>query len=618
MSYTKEIESLIKFLKNNKTLEFNDSEELNKLLIKIDKKLRTKYGLVWEEDLEEKVVSNLDENFVVLNKEDIFSTENIVNGKFTTPVVLLEGDNMHSLQALKTAKKNFDFIYVDPPYNTLNEKGFKYNDKMVDITDEYRHSKWISFMNKRLQTAYQLMSSDGVMFISIDDNELAQLKLLCNNIFGEKNVELMIWRKVSDDSGKLKITRRFRVEHEYIVVCYKDKKNINFRKYSQKRNYKNKYTNPDNDPRGEYKQGIISETESKSNKESKKYYSVKSPISGKITTRQWRVSEAEMLELIADNRIYFGRDGNSVPSLKVFVNEEGLATPTSILEGLGTAKTAGSDIENILGNRQIFSYPKPVDLIKHLLRIQSKDDIKVLDFFAGSGTTAQAVLELNNEDGGTRTVTLCTNNEVQESTTIEFLIDNHYVKPLPLDVKSNSKVYKSWYKEVKDFINSEDFIKISQMDTYKSLGICRLVTQQRCKKVIDGFDEYTGKYSNGFPGSLTYFTCYTVPKKANSLEEYDVNATKQFNAALEYVMIAEETYKMQKLGDSIFKLYSDKKTVIVNMNNIDTEDSYNIIKSNMNTDITLYVTSGLYESLEYSIFKDNLTVIPDAFFRYYE
>ena len=247
------------------------------------------------------------------------------------------------------------------------------------------------------------------MFISIDDNEYAALKLLCDDIFGEKNVETIIWHKVGDDSGRLKVTYRFRREHEYILVCYKNKESVFFNKYLSDRNYKNVYTNPDGDARGAYKQGIISSTEKISRPNGKNYYCVKTP-SGRLVTRQWRFPEDEFKKLDKDGRIYYGKDGASIPSLKVFINEQKETTPTSLLYGFGTAKTAGFELEDIFGDKP-FSYPKPVDLIQHLVRIASKRDHLILDFMAGSGTTGHAVLTLNKEDGGNRRFILCTNNE---------------------------------------------------------------------------------------------------------------------------------------------------------------------------------------------------------------
>lgn len=435
--------------------QHKDDDEVLSAINEVENEINEKkYGLVWEEHSEEVEERMVDEVpiFVEDKDKEITMTDNGYN-------FLLEGDNLHSLHLLeKTHKEKIDVIYIDPPYNTGNED-FIYNDKKIGKDDTFRHSMWLSFMHRRLSIAKKLLRNDGVIFISIDDNEYAQLKNLVDSIFGEDNSETMIWHKVDNDSGKLKITYRFRIEHEYILAVYKDKNNSrHFKKYLKPRNYKNKYTNPDNDPRGEYKQGIISDTEEKSNENSENYYSVTTP-GGRVVTRKWRVSKAEFDALNADNRIYYGKDGNSIPSLKVFINEPGETTPTSILDELGTAKTAGIALNDVFG-KKAFTYPKPVELIKHLFKIASHKDDTILDFFVGSGTTGQAILELNKEDGGNRHFILCTNNEN---------------------------------------------------------GICENVTYQRLKTIITGRRQDGSKYSDGIPADLKYYRTDFIPKKNDNL-----------------------------------------------------------------------------------------------------
>ncbi len=341
----------------------------------------------------------------------------------TTKNLFIEGDNLEVLKLLqKSYAGKIKMIYIDPPYNTGND--FIYNDNFTDPLEAYLqytgakgesgellttntradgrfHSRWLNMMYPRLILARQLLREDGVMFISIDDNEVNHLKLLCDEVFGDGNTEIMIWHKVGDDSGRLKITYRFRREHEYILVVYKDKNSAFFSKYLSDRNYKNEYTNPDNDPRGAYKQGIISHTEAKSKSTGKNYYTVTTP-SGRKFSRQWRVTEKEFNELRGNNRIYFGKTGDSVPSLKVFINEQGETTPISILENLGTAKTAGLALRELFDGKDVFDYPKPVELIFHLIRISTLGKDLILDFFAGSATTAEAVFKANSNDGGER------------------------------------------------------------------------------------------------------------------------------------------------------------------------------------------------------------------------
>lgn len=369
----------------------------------------------------------------------------------TTENVFIEGDNFEVLKVLQESYLGkIKMIYIDPPYNT--GKDFVYRDNRTVSKEDYGeelgvedeeggklfrntdtngrfHSDWLSMMNERLIVARDLLKDDGVIFISIDDNEVNNLRKVCDEIFGENNIEMMIWKKVENDSGKLKITYRFRTEHEYIIVGYKDKKKSFFHKFLAERNYKNTYNNPDNDPRGEYKQGIISTTEEKSVIEGKNYYKVTTP-SGKEFTRQWRCDEEEFNRLVNDNRIYFGKKGDSVPSLKVFINEMGENTPVSVLEGYGTAKTAGLDlIELFKSENKLFDYPKPVPLIRHLIQISSEIDSIILDFFAGSSATAQAVMDLNAEDMGDR----------------KFIMVQ-----IPEETDKDSEAYKAGYKYISD------------------------------------------------------------------------------------------------------------------------------------------------------------------------
>ena len=403
---------------DNKTAQLeNEVARLNKKITKYEaiELKQNRFGLVWL-DVPEAFEDDVENKLPILEEVPKLAINN-KDGKPTH--LLIEGDNYHALTCLNyTHKGKVDVIYIDPPYNTGSD-GFKYKDKRilkeypdgteVPVDHPLRHSYWLSFMKKRLDLVKDLLSERGLIFITIDDNEMAQLKLLCDSIFGENNVEVMIWHKVGDDSGRLKITYRFRREHEYILVCYKQKEKTFFKKFLTDRNYKNEYTNPDNDPRGAYKQGIISNSDIKSNPKGKNYYSITTP-SGRVVMRQWRVNKEEFRKLDKDNRIYYGKAGDSIPSLKVFVGEQKETTPTSILAELGTAKSAGIELEELMGSK-IFNYPKPVSLIKHLLKISSEKDDIVLDFFAGSGTTGQAVSELNNEDKGARQFILITNND---------------------------------------------------------------------------------------------------------------------------------------------------------------------------------------------------------------
>lgn len=440
-----------------------DDEETLKNLSLIEYELtKKKYGLIWEEHLE-KVDEELKTQIPIFKeikeKELVFDNSKKCN-------FLLEGDNLHSLYLLKkTNKGQIDVIYIDPPYNTGKSNEWKYSDKYVDENDTYKHSKWLSFMQRRLEIAKKLLSDNGVIFISIDEHEVAQLSLLCQSIFDDINFDYLIWQKTDsrvDRNTNSKIIHRYKNIHETILICYKDKNNTKFNKMMKLPEWKNKQTNPDNDPRGAWSSGIISYEEGHKNedKSSKYYYSITTP-SGKVYTRHWFVLEEEFKKLVSDNRISFPKNGEGVPRLKTFENEEKDYYMDSILRGVGTSSTAKDELLDIFGDREIFDTPKPTKLIKELIRIASNKNSIILDFFAGSGTTGQSVLELNKEDGGNRQFILCTNNEN---------------------------------------------------------NICQNITYQRLKTVITGKRKDNTNFSDGIKANLKYYKTTYIPK-INTEEE---------------------------------------------------------------------------------------------------
>ena len=244
-----------------------DEETLTNLSMIENELIKKKYGLIWEEH-EERVDKELETKiptFEEVKDKEIVSNP---NDKFN---FLLEGDNLHSLYLLeKTHKGLIDVIYIDPPYNTGKKNEWKYNDSWIDENDGYKHSKWISFMNRRLELASSLLSKNGVIFISIDEHEVSQLSLLCQEIFGETNLDYIIWQKTDskvDRNTNAKIIKRYKNIHETVLVCYKNKDNTEFRKMMKLPEWKNKQTNPDNDPRGAWSSGIISYEEGHKNED---------------------------------------------------------------------------------------------------------------------------------------------------------------------------------------------------------------------------------------------------------------------------------------------------------------------------------------------------------------
>ena len=380
------------------------------------------YGLNFLGKNYAKYISSLDTETILVPDEENNKKEENKNSEN----IYISGDNIDALKHLvKSYTGQIKCIYIDPPYNTGSD-GFVYNDKfnltiekLVDILDineeeakriysmtntkSSSHSAWLTFMYPRLYLARQLLKDDGVIFISIDDFEISQLKLLCDNIFGEEQNDVMIWRKsgVGRD-GKMKNTTTFRKDHEYIIVCFKNIQMLN--KIKELPNFVNEYGNPDDDPRGPYKAGSISNKEEASNPNHPNYYSVVSP-NGRVFTRQFDFSKEEFDKLNSDylvnsngekvSRIYWGKDNNSVPSSKIFINEEREITPYSILLNKGTTTEGSKEATKLFSFDMSEMRPKPTELIKTLIQLSTGDDSIVLDFFSGTSTTAEAVMKLN-------------------------------------------------------------------------------------------------------------------------------------------------------------------------------------------------------------------------------
>lgn len=473
-----------------------------------------KYGLVWEEH-QERVDVELENNIPIFSelKEKKICSDGSLKYNF-----LIEGDNLHSLYLLeKTHRGRIDFIYIDPPYNTGGED-FIYNDKIVNKEDLYKNSKWLSFINKRLTIAHKLLSDDGCMFISIDEHEMAQLMLLCQEKFGDENVEVLVWRK-NGKQGNTKIINRIKNTHEYIIIVYKNKDITKFKKMKIYPSWQST-SNPDNDPRGNWMSGNISKDDSKSRKDSPNYYSVTTP-SGKIVTREWFFPKEEYEKLANDilvnsdgkevSRIYYAADGSGIPRIKRFENEEQEFYFDSIIDLLGTFSDAKDELIDIFGDRDIFDTPKPSKMIKELIRIATKKDSIVLDFFAGSATTAQAVLELNEEDGGNRSFILCTNNEIDENFTIKYLEDNNYINKLERNKNNKIKSNCVEYEKYKEFLNTDTFKEIAKREDYKELGISRRIAYSRIKSIIRGNEGL--KYPNGIKANLKYLFTDWAPRR---------------------------------------------------------------------------------------------------------
>jgi adenine-specific DNA-methyltransferase len=341
------------------------------------------------------------------NEQQTTNTEQqTTNTEQKTPNhILIEGDNLHALTALSfTHEGKIDVIYIDPPYNTGN-KDFKYNDSFVDREDSYRHSKWLSFMKKRLEIAKRLMSEKGVIFISIDDNEQAQLKLLCDEIFYETScIGNVIWQHSVQGKNDAKTIS---LHHNYTLIY--SKSDFQIGKIPRTELHNKAYSNHDNDPKGLWRSGDVRSPNYRENL----CFIINTPLGKKIKppTNGWRWEEKTLKAKIETGEIIFNKDETKIIRKIYLAKQEGRVAE-SIWFGseVGTTREATAFLKEMF-DESPFDTPKPIQLIDRILKIGGSNKSIILDFFAGSGTTLHATMQLNAEDGGSRQCILVTNNE---------------------------------------------------------------------------------------------------------------------------------------------------------------------------------------------------------------
>ena len=376
-----------------------------------------KYGLVWE-DKPEDVEERLREELPVLIED---TGKAIISGEADAPNhILIEGDNLEALTALAyTHEGQIDVIYIDPPYNTGN-KDFVYNDQFVDKEDSYRHSKWLSFMSKRLRIAKRLLSDKGVIFISIDDNEQAQLKLLCDEVFGQdKFVATIPWRK---RTAKSDVPHYLSQDYEWVLCYANEDSTAGIQKETRK------YYETDDFPNRPWRVHDLTK-QTTAIERPNSFFTITNPKNKEEypanPNRTWAITKETFEEYYKQNRIVFPGDYDflkiSKPALRYWKEDDeaktgerfGFTTVSSYInENVGMTQDGTKDITEIFGEKA-FGFPKPLSLIKYILKISNPHfkELIILDFFAGSGTTLHATMQLNAEDGGHRKCILVTNNE---------------------------------------------------------------------------------------------------------------------------------------------------------------------------------------------------------------
>jgi adenine-specific DNA-methyltransferase len=542
--------------KKNKYVEWS-KEDLVKRIEALEK--RKKYGLVWDEErTKEKFEADAEGKLPVLKE---VKAKHIKTDPEKPTHILIEGDNYHALSVLNyTHERAIDLIFIDPPYNLGGD--FMYNDKIIDKEDSYRHSKWLSFMKKRLILARNLLKTTGAIFITIDDNEAAHLKVLCDDIFHQENfIGQICWQKKFSPQND---ATYFSDMHDFILVYAKkaktkksDEVGFNLVGLSRTDEMNQRYSNPDNDPRGDW-----TSSDCTVKTYSKDYdYPIKTP-SGRVVnppgSRCWFTSKTRMQALVEDNRIWFGENGKNVPRVKCFISEvKERITPTTwwTHDEVGHNQEAKQELKQILPDAEnVFDTPKPVRLLKRILELStiSEKPTRVLDFFAGSGTTLQAVLELNELDGGMRQCIIVTNNENRIAT------DVCYPR-----VERTIKGYK--FEGTLDKLIFEEKLTLTKL---KQADIVYARYKQARENNEKLYDELKGEFKNntirlwgiknnvvkkpGTGGNLKYYRTAFIPSTPT-----DKNKELLTKEAVEMLCLRENTFDLVSENETI-KIFSNQ------------------------------------------------------------
>lgn len=463
----------------------------------------------------------------------------------TTENLIIEGDNLHVLKLLVPSYKGkVKCIYIDPPYNTQNE--FIYPDNYATSEIDYllesgqlevgqdvsgqsqkekntgrKHSNWLSFMYPRLVLARELLREDGVIFVSIDDNEVHHLRQIMNEVFGEEEfVAQLVYRRRKTQAN---LTKYIAPVHEYILVFGKSIENLKIINLPLREEYvKKMYKNPDNDPRGLWRLTPLLRPENSNNRE----FEMTMP-NGRIIKGKWSCSQETFNEYIKQNILYVTEDGS--PNKKIFLNESDGLIPNTWLEDIGTSEEGSKEIENLFGTNAIFDTPKPVSLIKHLLQISTAPNDLILDFFAGSGTTGQAVMELNQEELDKQAKDGLMADKTAEVGGRKFILVQ-----LPEKIDEKKEAFKAGYKNISD------------------------ITIERVRRAGEKYKSV----DNGF--KVLQVTESAINRKfMNSInatkEEIFAEIALQFGYGLNFTI--------QNLFDGVFKLTGNEKSAIVILGN---------------------------------------------------
>lgn len=454
--------------------------------------------------------------------------------------LVIHGDN---LQALKSLLPRYagavDLIFIDPPYNTGNE-GWCYSDGVnspimkewlstnpVDGEDLLRHDKWLCMMWPRLTLLRELLSERGSIWITLDDNEVHRARMVLDELFGEENfIATCIWHKM--DSPK-NTAEHFSVDHDYVLIYAKDAAQWSLNLLPRTEGMLARYQNPDNDPRGPW---LLSDLDAR-NAYSKGLYPITTPtgrvIDGQPKGKYWRISKEKFDEMNADNRIWWGTDGNAAPNIKRFLSEvkDGVV-PQTIWpwQIVGSTRNAKTELLNLLSSgleHEIFVTPKPTALVERVLEIGAAPDSLILDSFAGSGTTAHAVLKANARDGGTRRFILVEGEDYADTLTAERVrraIRGYAWSGTQRETLMEEKITLTQFKKAAEWLARVDAIKRAEGlgdddGAQASLDAATPVKRKRFDKIEVKVDEGVlrvegvrriSEMAPGLGGGFTYCT----------------------------------------------------------------------------------------------------------------
>lgn len=597
-------------------------DELLKLVEKQEAELKTKkYGLVWDSEKEpEQVVLDCENNIPILQRvkeKEIKTDESDDN-------ILIEGDNYHALTCLNyTHKEKIDVIYIDPPYNT-GSKDWKYNNKYVTDEDGYRHSKWLNMMEKRLELAKKLLTEEGIICVTIDDYELPNLWLLMNKIFGIEN-HLGVVTIRNNPKGRM-TKRKISQIHEY-ALYYGNKDKSTIKKLEVDPGEKSH--NYVKDENGEWylkvnlrKQGVDSEALRIDGSLKERYFPIYfDPKTKKVSAIEKLEIEILPIDPRGHKRIW-RRDKEGVERLfnngdlmcqetstgyQVFFKFRGGLdgeVPKSIwYDAHFSASEHGTKIlENILGSREKFPYPKSLPAVIHSLKVASADkNAIILDFFAGSGTTGHAVLELNKQDGGNRKFILCTNNENKICEEVTYPRIHNVIKGYKFKGKDKTTLFeqKLTFSQLKNLDSIvEEMDKTIEENNTKFDEIEKKFEDNTIK--ITGIENITS-FKDGLNGNLQYFKTDLIPvERIDNINDHQRHELTE--KAGQMIAIKENTFEEIEKNEW-YQIFENKdksrKTAIYFRENMDEFES--LVKKIIKTKTVLYVFS--YSRIDKKIFN---------------